>query len=125
MLSAVPASAVCAAKSSNSGLGIEVKKLMYAGEYRPFLRSCVMYSRLAAVGCTRYSTGTSPMACRFCLMFKCIVTPQARRSFTRSTLLITSRPRSSKTSTFHMGSPSELRMGAECGIRPLAADASW
>ena len=36
----------------------------------------------------------------------CIVTPIARRSLTLRTLLITSRPRSSKTRTFQMGSPS-------------------
>ena len=56
----------------------------------------------------------------------CIVTPQVRKSFTRRTLLITSRPRSSKTKTFHIGSPSELSMGAEGATIPLlVALESW
>ena len=51
--------------------------------------------------------------------------PHPRRSLTRSTLLITSLPKLSKTRTFHMGSPSELRMGVDLGIRPFAAEGSW
>ena len=50
---------------------------------------------------------------------KCIVTPHARRSLTRSTLLIMSLPRSSKMRIFHIGSPSELRIGVACGMRPF------
>ena len=38
---------------------------------------------------------------------------------------MTSRPRSSKTRTFHIGSPSELSTGVDCGMRPLAAAGSW
>lgn len=55
---------------------------------------------------------------------RCMVTPHPRRSLTLSTLLITSRPRLSKTRTFHIGSPSEVRIGFVCGISPLAADSS-
>lgn len=69
MLSEVPACAVCVAKSSKSGRGIEERKLMYAGEYRPCWRSCVIRSRFAAVGSTRYRTGTSGIGCRCPLMF--------------------------------------------------------
>jgi hypothetical protein len=125
---------------------------MYAGEYSPFCRSCVMCSRFAAVGSTRYTTGTSGIACRWPLMFltwtrqrslpesqhptatdaslsvadtyRCIVMPHPRRSLTRRTLLITSLPRLSNTSTFHMGSPSELSMGVDCGIKPFADEGS-
>lgn len=55
----------------------------------------------------------------------CIVTPIDRRSLTLSTLLITSRPRSSKTRTFQMGSPSDDSM-AEAALRrlPLALPSS-
>lgn len=56
--------------------------------------------------------------------YRCIVMPHPRKSFTRSTLLMTSRPRLSKTNTFHIGSPSELRIGVDCGIKPFAADGS-
>ena len=42
MLSEVPAAAVCAAKSSSRGLGMEDRKLMYAGEYKPRARSLVI-----------------------------------------------------------------------------------
>lgn len=55
---------------------------------------------------------------------RCIVTPHPRRSLTLSTLLITSRPRLSKMRTFHIGSPSEVRIGLDCGISPLAAVSS-
>ena len=48
----------------------------------------------------------------------CIVTPNERRSFTLRTLLMTSRPRSSKTRTFQMGSPVDVVMGAEGARRP-------
>lgn len=44
--------------------------------------------------------------------YLCIVTPMVRRSDTRRTLLTTSRPKSSKTRTFHIGLPSASRMGA-------------
>lgn len=47
------------------------------------------------------------------------MTPQLRRSLTRSTLLITSLPSVSKTSTFHMGSPSAFKMGVDLGTSPL------
>ena len=59
------------------------------------------------------------------LTYRWIVTPHPRRSLTLSTLLITSRPRLSNTSTFHIGSPSALRIGVACGIRPFAAAGSW
>lgn len=58
------------------------------------------------------------------LTYICIVTPHARRSLTLSTLLITSRPRSSNTNTFHIGAPSSLNIGAETVTRPLVADVS-
>lgn len=45
--------------------------------------------------------------------------PQLLRSFTRSTLLITSLPRLSKTNTFHMGSPSEFKIGVDFAVRLL------
>lgn len=48
----------------------------------------------------------------------CIVTPQVRRSLTRRTLLMTSRPRSSNTKTFHIGSPSAFSIGAEGATMP-------
>lgn len=145
MLVAVPASAVCVAKSSSSGREIEDRKLIYAGEYSPLCKSCVMRCRLSAVGSTRYSTGTSGIGCRWPLMFltpycqqtllkvqcpgpwsqlqtyKCMVTPQLRRSLTRSTLLITSLPSASNTSTFHIGSPSAFRIGVDFGTSPLEA----
>jgi len=57
----------------------------------------------------------------FRLTYICIVTPHARKSLTRSTLLMTSRPRSSKTKTFHIGSPSALRIGTEEEVGPLLA----
>jgi hypothetical protein len=63
MLSEVPASAVCVAKSSRRGRGIEDKKLTYAGEYSPFERSAVMALRLAEFGSRRYRTGTSGIGC--------------------------------------------------------------
>jgi hypothetical protein len=86
-------------------------------------------------------TGTSGMGCleppiclhRQCqscisfimlLTYMCIVTPIARKSLTRITLLITSRPRSSKTRTFQMGLPSASRMGATGASRPLACASS-
>jgi len=47
-----------------------------------------------------------------------MVTPQARRSFTLKTLLITSRPKLSKTKTFQIGSPSEFKIDVVCEIRP-------
>ncbi len=53
--------------------------------------------------------------------YKCIVTPHVRKSLTRSTLLITSLPRLSNTRTFHIGSPSEFRIGVALGMRPSAA----
>lgn len=53
------------------------------------------------------------------------MTPHDLRSFTRSTLLMTSLPMLSNTRTFHIGSPSSFRMGAECEMRPFAEDASW
>ena len=52
--------------------------------------------------------------------YRCIVTPLARRSLTLRTLLITSRPRLSKTRTFHMGSPSSPRIEVDVDIRPFA-----
>lgn len=45
--------------------------------------------------------------------YRCIVMPHPLRSLTRSTLLITSLPRLSNTSTFHMGSPSAFKMGVD------------
>lgn len=45
---------------------------------------------------------------------RCMVTPHARRSFTRRTLLMTSLPRLSNIRTFHIGSPSSFSMGAVC-----------
>lgn len=42
-----------------------------------------------------------------------------RKSFTRRTLLITSRPRSSNTRTFHIGSPLEVKM-EPAGANPFA-----
>lgn len=51
--------------------------------------------------------------------------PQALRSLTLNTLLITSLPRLSNTRTFHIGSPSELSIGVEDGMRPFVADDSW
>lgn len=55
--------------------------------------------------------------CLVVLTERYIVTPQDRRSFTRSTEDTTSREKSSKTSTFHMGSPVSERMGEfeDCG----------
>ena len=148
----MPDCAVCVAKSSRSGLGMEDRKLIYAGEYRPFCKSCVMRSRLLAVGSRRYSTGTSGIAWRCWLMFltqgcqrhaaclsvrdpmlllgltyatyRCIVIPHPRKSFTRNTLLITSLPRLSNTKTFHIGSPSSFKMGVDCGRSPPDACSS-
>jgi hypothetical protein len=56
--SAVPEAAVCAANSSKSGRGIELRKFTYAGEYSDLERSDVTMARLAAVGSIRYMTGT-------------------------------------------------------------------
>jgi hypothetical protein len=64
MLSDVPVAAVCDAKSSSNGLGIEDRKFMYAGEYRPRERSLVIAWRFAGEGSTKYRTGTSGMGCR-------------------------------------------------------------
>ena len=50
----------------------------------------------------------------------CMVIPMDRRSLTRMTLLMTSRPRSSKTNTFQMGFPSASSIGATGARRPLA-----
>lgn len=60
----MPASAVCLAKSSSNGRGIEERKLMYAGEYSPFERSDVIAFKFGVVGSTRYRTGTSGMGWR-------------------------------------------------------------
>lgn len=49
----------------------------------------------------------------------CIVTPMDRRSLTLMTLLMTSLPRSSNTSTFHIGSPSSLTMDVAGNTSPL------
>lgn len=59
--------------------------------------------------------------------YMCIVTPHMRKSLTRNTLLITSRPRSSNTSIFHMGFPSSSRMGVDVGFKPstLACESWW
>lgn len=54
----------------------------------------------------------------------CMVTPIDRRSLTRITLLMTSRPRSSNTNTFQMGLPSASRMGATGASRPFASASS-
>lgn len=43
----------------------------------------------------------------------CIVTPHVRRSLTRSTLLMISRPKSSNTRIFHIGFPSSSRIGTD------------
>ena len=53
-----------------------------------------------------------------------MVIPKERRSLTLSTLLITSRPRSSKTSTFHTGSPRSDVMAVEDETGPLPCDSS-
>lgn len=53
------------------------------------------------------------------------ITPQARRSFTRRTLDMTSRPMSSNTRTFHIGSPVSERIGAFAGSSPLAFGSPW
>ena len=53
--------------------------------------------------------------------YRCIVIPHPRRSLTRRTLLITSRPRLSNTRIFHMGSPSSLSMGVDFGTSPLVS----
>lgn len=52
MLSEVPEAATCAAKSSSKGRDMEVRKLTYAEEYKPFCKSDEIASRLAAVGST-------------------------------------------------------------------------
>lgn len=56
--------------------------------------------------------------------YKCMVTPQERRSETRRTLLIISLPRLSKTRTFQIGSPSAFRIGVALVTRPLERVAS-
>lgn len=58
------------------------------------------------------------------LTYRCMVTPQERRSETRRTLLIISLPRLSKTRTFQIGSPSALRIGVALVTRPLERVAS-
>jgi len=108
-----------------------------------------MRSKFAAVGSSRYTAGTSGIGCRCWLMFltragqrlllasqhisrrvasvytyRCTVMPNPRKSLTRSTLLITSLPRLSNTSTFHIGSPSAFRMGVDCGMSPFVTAAS-
>ena len=55
---------------------------------------------------------------------RCMVTPKLLRSLTLRTLLIMSRPRSSKTKTFHIGSPSVFRMGAVLGVSPFVVTES-
>lgn len=50
-----------------------------------------------------------------------MVTPKLRRSLTRRTEEITSRPRLSKTRTFQMGSPFAPKTGAVDGTRPFVA----
>ena len=147
MFSDIPASAVCAANSSNSGRGIEERKLIYAGEYNWRERSSVIALRFFVVGSTRYSTGTSGIGFRWDAMclgscqpcaphlsfhhatartYICIVTPHVLKSLTRSTLLITSLPRSSKTKTFHIGFPSSSKIGADDDTTPLLCEApSW
>ena len=64
MLSDVPVAAVCVAKSSNNGLGMDERKLIYAGEYKPRDKSVVIACKLAGVGSTKYRTGTSGIGCR-------------------------------------------------------------
>ena len=102
--------------------------------------------RFFGVGSTRYSTGTSGIGFRWDAMcleavshelrlsfhhatartYICIVTPHVLRSLTRSTLLITSLPRSSKTKTFHIGFPSSSNIGADVDTTPLLDEApSW
>ena len=56
--------------------------------------------------------------------YKCMVTPQERRSETRRTLLIISLPGLSKTRTFQIGSPSAFRIGVALVTRPLERVAS-
>lgn len=58
--------------------------------------------------------------CQYLAAYRCIVTPQPLRSFTRSTLLMTSLPRLSNTSTFHIGLPSASNNGVDLGSRPFA-----
>ena len=97
MSSDVPVSAILLAKSSNNTRGNEDKRLMYAGEYRPFCRSLVILWRFWDVGSTKYRTGTSGMGCLaepICLIWSallshliytmsityiCIVTPHVRK----------------------------------------------
>lgn len=57
--------------------------------------------------------------------YRCMVMPIPRRSLTRSTLLITSLPKLSNTNTFHIGSPSVLRIGVVLGMSPFDAEGSW
>ena len=45
--------------------------------------------------------------------YRWMVTPHVLKSFTRSTLLMTSRPKLSKTRTFQIGSPSSFRIGVD------------
>lgn len=54
----------------------------------------------------------------------CMVMPIDLRSLTRRTLLMTSRPRSSNTSTFQIGLPSASSMGATGARSPLALASS-
>jgi len=84
-----------------------------------------MIWRFVAVGSTRYMTGTSGIGCLTVFIWRCMVIPQPRRSFTRKTLEMTSLPISSNTKTFHIGSPFSLRMGEFCGRRPLALGSWW
>lgn len=57
-------------------------------------------------------------------MDRYMVTPQDRRSLTRSTEDTTSREKSSKTSTFHMGSPVSERIGVLAEGSALLASSS-
>jgi hypothetical protein len=52
-------------------------------------------------------------------MFKWIVTPHDRKSFTRSTLLMMSLPKLSNTSIFQIGSPSAFNTGVDLDTRPF------
>lgn len=54
-------------------------------------------------------------------MGKYMVTPHARKSFTLSTDDTTSLEKSSKTRTFHMGSPVSERIGVFAGCTELFA----
>lgn len=74
-------------------------------------------SASAALQATSMANDTAATAIRNA--HKCIVIPQLRRSLTCNTLLITSLPKLSKTSTFQIGSPSSFRIGAEWGTKPF------